>query len=51
MTKREKAIQILIQKVKEAKQAHVEDLMRANRVEELEELAKEFDMSDFDDYW
>lgn len=49
MTKREKAIQILIQKVKEAKQAHVEDLMRANRVEELEELAKEFDMSDFDD--
>lgn len=49
MTKRENAIQILIQKVKEAKQAHVEDLMRANRVEELEELAKEFDMSDFDD--
>ena len=49
MTKRERAIRILIQKVEEAKQAHVEDLMRANRVEELEELTKEFDMSDFDD--
>ena len=49
MTKRERAIRILIQKVEEAKQAHVEDLMRANRAEELEELTKEFDMSDFDD--
>lgn len=48
-TKREKAIKILLERVTQAKQEHIADLMRANRVEELEELVKEFDMSDFDD--
>ena len=49
ITKREKAIKILRERVNQAKQEHIADLMRANRVEELEELVKEFDMSDFDD--
>lgn len=49
ITKREKAIKILRERVNQAKQEHIADLMRVNRVEELEELTKEFDMSDFDD--
>lgn len=50
MEKREEVLEFLVEKIEEMKKEHVADLMRANRVEELEAIAEAIDLSEMDEY-
>lgn len=50
MEKREDVLEFLVEKIEEMKKEHVADLMRANRVEELEAIAETIDLSEIDEY-
>lgn len=47
---REQVLEFLVNKIDEMKREHVADLMRANRVEELEAIAETIDLSKMDEY-
>ena len=50
MEKREDVLEFLVEKIEEMKKEHVADLMRANRVEELEAIAETLDLSEIAEY-
>ena len=45
MTERDHVVQFLVEKIDEMKKEHVADLMRANRLDELNTIAEELDLS------
>ena len=45
MTERDHVVQFLVEKIDEIKKEHVADLMRANRLDELNTIAEELDLS------
>ena len=47
--KREQVVKFLVKTIEEMKKEHVADLMRANRLEELEAIAETIDLSKMDD--
>lgn len=47
---RKKVVAFLVNKIEEMKKEHVDDLMRANRIEELEAIAETLDLSEIDEY-